>query len=65
MRVSAAEMRRRIVGRLGCGGGPDPAAWPVLFPPEPQMLEKGKGELAQQCMVMQTTPAPPLEVVQP
>jgi hypothetical protein len=57
-------MRRRIMGRLGCGGGPASAAWLTLFPPEPQMLEESKGKLAQQHVVVQTTPAPALEVVQ-
>ena len=63
--MSTATIRRRIAGRLGLGGGPGSDGMGALFSPEPQMLEKGKGELAQQCMVMQTTPAPPLEVVQP
>jgi hypothetical protein len=42
--------------RAGCGR---------FFPPEPQVLQEGEGELAQQGVVVQPAPAPPLEVAQP
>ena len=64
MRVKAATMRRRIAGRLGCGGGPGSGGVPMLFPPEPQVLEEGEGELAQKRVVVQPTPAPALEMIQ-
>ena len=57
-------MRRRMAGRLGWGGGPAPIFPWVLFPPEPQMLQEGKGKLAEQGVVMQPTPAPALEVIE-
>src|SRR3954451_23784074 len=63
-RVSAATIRRRTAGRLGAGGGPGSAA-PVLFPPKPQVLQEGEGEQAQERVVVQPAPGPPLEVVQP
>ena len=57
-------MRCRTAGRLGCGGGPAPACRSVLFPPEPQMLEEGEGELAQERVVVQAAPAAALEVIE-
>ena len=63
--MSAATMRRRMAGRLGRGGGPGSGGVPALFPPEPQVLEEGEGELAQERVVVQAAPAPTLEVVQP
>jgi hypothetical protein len=65
MRVSAARMRRRIAGRLGLGGGPGSEGVPALFPPEPQVLQEGKGELAEKRVVVQAAPGPPREVVEP
>ena len=64
MRLSSAMMRRRMAGRLGWGGGPGSDGVLTLFPPEPQMLEEGHGELAQEGVVVQAAPAPALEVVQ-
>src|SRR5215213_573316 len=67
MRVRAATMCRRIAGRLGPGGGPGSSGGvPPLFPPEPQpqVLEEGEGELAQQRVVVQAAPRAPLEVVE-
>ena len=58
-------MRRRIAGRLGLGGGPGSDGVGALFSPEPQVLEEGEGELAEEGMVVQATPAPALEVIQP
>ena len=58
-------MRRRTVGRLGCGGGPVPIVPSAPFPPEPQVLQEGEGQLAQQSVVVQAAPAPALEVAQP
>ena len=58
-------MRRRMAGRLGPGGGPGSGGVPALFPPEPQVLEEGESELAQERVVVQATPAPALEVAQP
>ena len=58
-------MRRRIAGRLGLGGGPGSGGVGALFPPEPQVLEEGEGELAEEGMVVQAAPAPALEVIQP
>jgi hypothetical protein len=58
-------MLRRIAGRLGLGGGPGLGGVLALFPPEPQMLQEGEGELAQERVVVQATPAPALEMVQP
>ena len=58
-------MRRRISGRLGPGGGPGGLGRVrALFPPEPQVLEEGEGELTQEQVVVQAAPAPALEVVQ-
>ena len=62
--MSTATIRRRIAGKLGLGGGPAPVAPAGLFPPEPQVLEEGHGELAQERVVVQAAPAPALEVVQ-
>ena len=62
--MSAATMRRRIAGRLGLGGGPASGGVRVLFPPEPQVLQEGGGELAEERVVVQATPAPALEVIQ-
>ena len=64
-RVSAATIRRRMAGRLGAGGGPGSGAVSALFPPEPQVLQEGEGEQAQQRVVVQAAPAAPLEVVEP
>src|SRR3954451_24470955 len=64
MRVRAATMWRRIAGRLGRGGGPGSGGVPTLFPPEPQVLEEGEGELAQQGVGVQAAPGAPLEVVE-
>ena len=63
--MSAATIRRRTAGRLGAGGGPGSGAVPALFSPEPQVLQEGEGEQAQQRVVVQAAPAPALEVVQP
>ena len=62
--MSAARMRRRMAGRLGWSGGLGSDGLPPLFPPEPQVLEEGEGELAQERVVVQAAPAPALEVVQ-
>ncbi len=62
--MSAATMRRRIAGRLGPGGGPGLGGVLALFPPKPQMLQEGEGELAQEQVVVQAAPAPALEMVQ-
>src|SRR3954453_9943435 len=58
-------MRRRTSGRLGRGGGPGSAGVAALFPPEPQVLEEGEGQLAEQGVVMEPAPGAALEVVQP
>src|ERR687884_1372520 len=65
MRASVATMRLRTAGRLGAGGGPGSVPAALLFPPEPQVLQEGEGEQAQQRVVVQAAPAPALEVVQP
>ena len=62
--MSTATIRRRIAGRLGLGGGPGSDGVGALFSPEPQVLEEGEGELAQERVVVQAAPAPALEVVQ-
>ena len=62
--MSAARMRRRIAGRLGAGGGPGWDRAPALFPPEPQVLQEGEGEPAQERVVVQPAPGAALEVVQ-
>src|SRR3954471_19662319 len=57
-----------MAGRLGWGGGPGSSGGvPALFPPEPQpqVLEEGEGELAQERVVVQPAPRAPLEVVEP
>src|SRR3954452_1580555 len=64
-RVSAATIRRLTAGRLGRGGGPASGAVSALFPPEPQVLQEGEGQQAQQRVVVQPAPRAPLEVVQP
>src|SRR3954454_13648184 len=47
-------------------GRRSPLGWDRgAFPPEPQVLQEGEGELAQQRVVVQPAPAPALEVVQP
>jgi hypothetical protein len=58
-------MCRRMAGRLGPGGGPGSGRVPALFSPEPEVLEEGEGELAQEGVVVQATPAPALEVAEP
>src|SRR3954462_10508056 len=64
-RVSAATIPRRTAGRVGAGGGPGGGAvWP-LFPPEPQVLQEGEGEQAQERVVVQPAPRAALEVVEP
>ena len=45
--------------RPGLGQGPG------AFSPEPEVLEEGEGELAQEGVVVQATPAPALEVAEP
>ena len=62
--MSTATIRRRIAGRLGLGGGPGSDGVGALFSPEPEVLEEGEGELAQERVVVQAAPAPALEVVQ-
>ena len=62
--MSAARMRRRIAGKLGRGGGPPWVGGAGLFPPEPQMLEESESELARKRVVVQTAPAPALEMVE-
>ena len=62
--MSTATIRRRIAGRLGLGGGPGSDGVGALFSPEPQVLEEGHGELAQERVVVQAAPAPALEMVQ-
>ena len=57
-------MRRRMAGRLGWSGGPGSDGLPPLFPPEPQVLEEGEGELAQERVVVQPAPGAALEVVE-
>ena len=57
-------MRRRIAGRLGPGGGPGSGGVLALFPPEPQVLEEGEGELAQKRVVVQAAPAAAFEMVE-
>ena len=57
-------MRRRTAGKLGPGGGPGSIGVRVLLP-EPQVLEKGEGELAQERVVVQAAPGAALEMVQP
>src|SRR4028119_369699 len=54
-----------MAGRLGRGGGPGSGGVPTLFPPEPQVLQEGEGELAQQGVVVQPAPGTPLEVAEP
>src|SRR3954471_23439970 len=58
-------IRRRMAGRLGAGGGPGSGAISALFPPEPQVLQEGEGQQAQERVVMEPAPGPPLEVVEP
>src|SRR3982751_58890 len=54
-----------MAGRLGAGGGPGSGAISALFPPEPQVLQEGEGQQAQERVVMEPAPGPPLEVVEP
>jgi len=51
-----------MAGRLGAGGGPGSGATSALFPPEPQVLQEGEGEQAQQefAYSLETRPAPML-----
>src|ERR671929_532415 len=65
MRVSVATMRLRTAGRLGTGGGPGSVPAATLFPPEPQVLQEGEGEQAQERVVVQPAPGAALEVVEP
>lgn len=60
--VTAASRCRRTVGSDGAGGGP-PGAAPV-FPPQPQVLQEGERDQAQQRMVVQARPRAALEVVE-
>src|SRR5690349_16048844 len=57
--------RRRIAGKLGCGGGP-PA---FLFSPfgslQPQMLQEQISDQGQQGMPVQPAPRAALEVIEP
>src|SRR3954465_10209116 len=64
-RVSAATIPRRTAGRLGRGGGPGSVPATGLFSPEPQVLQEGEGEQAQERVVVQPAPAAALEVVEP
>jgi hypothetical protein len=52
---------RRPCGREGEGGGPGLV---VGFPPEPEVLEEGKGDHRHERMVVQAPPAAALEVVE-
>src|SRR4051812_11117576 len=65
MRVSTARTRRRTAGRLGRGGGPGSGGGATLFSPEPQVLQEGEGEPAQERVVVQAAPGAALEVVEP
>src|ERR687889_277956 len=64
MPVRAATMRRRMAGGLGGGGGRGWGGFPALSPPEPQVLEEGEGEPAQERVVVQPAPGAALEVVE-
>src|SRR4051795_10529852 len=64
MRVSTARTRRRTAGRLGRGGGPGSGGVATLFSPEPQVLQEGEGEPAQERVVVQPAPRAALEVVE-
>jgi hypothetical protein len=57
-------MLRPRAGRLGSGGGPASGRVLGLFPAKPQVLEEGEGELAQEQGMVQSAPAPALEVVE-
>src|SRR5215207_291189 len=48
----------------GCRRWTGVAAADDAFPPEPQVLQEGGGDLAQQGVVVQTAPAAALEVVE-
>jgi hypothetical protein len=54
-----------MAGRLGRGGGPAAVCSSILFSPEPQVLQEGEGELAQERVVVQTAPGSALEMVEP
>jgi hypothetical protein len=64
-RVSAARTRRRTSGSVGRGGGPPPGRASTPFFPEPQVLQEGERELAQERVVVQAAPGATLEVVEP
>src|SRR4051812_32048758 len=64
-RVSAATIPRRTAGRLGRGGGPGSGGGAPLFSPEPQGLQGGGGQQAQERVVVQPAPGAALEVVEP
>src|SRR5215218_7281088 len=64
-RVSAATMRRRTSGRVGRGGGPAAGRAAAAFSPQPQVLQEGEGEPAQERVVVQPAPGAALEVAQP
>src|SRR3954465_15409346 len=63
-RVSAATIPRRTAGGLGRGGGPGSGGVPPLFSPEPQVLQEGEGQQAQERVVVQPAPRAALEVVE-
>src|SRR5215213_1242912 len=63
-------MARRIVGKLGDGGGP--GTWRRVFPRprrampgEAEVLEVGEGDAGHQRVPVQPRPGAPLEVAQP
>jgi hypothetical protein len=57
-------MWRRTSGNVGRGGGPPPGRALGPFSPEPQLLQEGEGEPAQERVVVQAAPGAALEVVQ-
>ena len=63
--MNTARTRRRTAGRLGRGGGPGSGGVATLFSPEPQVLQEGEGEPAQERVVVQPAPGAALEVVEP
>src|SRR3954468_2683555 len=57
--------RRGTGGGRGWGGAAGSGGVATLFPPEPQVLQEGEGEPAQERVVVQAAPGAALEVVEP
>src|SRR4051812_7410928 len=63
--VRATMICRRTSGSVGRGGGPRPVEPPARFFPQPPLLQECEGQHRQQGVMVQRSPTPALEMVEP